>query len=424
MSGALLITLLTLFALGVPIAVALALACVTTIVGFTNLPLLLVPQQLFIAIAKWPLVAVPFFILAGLLMDAGGISHRLVDLAKSLLGRLQGALAVSSVLACMVFAAISGSSVATVFAVGAIIVPAMVRHGYPAPFAAALLAAAAELGVIIPPSIPMILYGVAADVSIGELFVAGIGPGLMIGAALALYAWCICRRRGWGRADGADRLALRPAIRRSSLALGMPGLVLGGIYAGAFTPTEASVVAVAYALGLGLAAYRSLRIDMLVPLFGKAVVGSSSILFIIAAAGACNFLITRAGVPAAVGAWIAAHFADPPLFLLAVNVLLFVIGMFVETSASILVLAPILAPVAIKLGIDPVHFGVVMVVNLALGMITPPFGVNLFAACRVATLTFDRLFGELIPLVGVVLICLIAITYLPVISLGLRDLVF
>lgn len=424
MTATMLVTMCTLFLLSVPVAVAVGLSAVAGMTLYTPLPLVLVAQQAFSALDKFPLAAVPFFILAGNLMGEGGISRRLVDFAKSLVGGVQGGLACTCILTCMIFAAVSGSSVATTFAIGAILIPAMVKHGYPVSFAASLQASAAELGVIIPPSIPMILYGVAAEVSIGELFVAGFGPGILIAGALMLSVWVWCRIRGYGKTDREGRLAVLPATRAAALALMMPVIILGGIYGGVFTPTEASIVAVFYALIVSCFVYRELDLAGVLVILRKSVVSSSVIMLIIAMAGLFSFLLTRAGIPAQIGAYIIASFDSGWTFLLAVNLFLFVIGMFIETSAAIIVLAPILAPVAISFGIDPVHFGMVMVVNLALGMITPPFGVNLFAACAVARISLDRMTKSLLPFIGVVLACLMLITYLPWISLALRDLVY
>ncbi len=424
MTTMMIITMCALFALSVPVAVSIGLAGIAGIHFFTQMPLLLVAQQLFVAVDKFPLAAVPFFILAGNLMEAGGISARLVDFAKSIVGGVQGGLACTCVLTCMIFASVSGSSVATTFAIGAILIPAMVRHGYPTPFAASLQATAAELGVIIPPSIPMILYGVSVDVSVGELFVAGFGPGLLIGAALMLFVWLWCRRTGHGTEDRKERLPFTQAAREAGWALMMPVIILGGIYGGIFTPTEASVVAVFYALAVGILVYRTLSWTRLLEVLRKSVISSSVIMLVIAAAGLFSFLISRAGIPAAIGAWLIENFDSPGSYLIAVNAFLFIVGMFIETSASIIVLAPILTPVAIQLGIDPVHFGLVMVVNLALGMITPPFGVNLFAACTVAGISLDRIATHLLPFVLVVFACLMAITYVPAISLLPRDWIY
>jgi TRAP-type C4-dicarboxylate transport system permease large subunit len=441
-------------------------------IQITNVNMLVAVKEMFSSINKFPLAAIPFFILAGNLMETGGISRRLVDFAKSLVGGVQGGLPMTCVLTCMIFAAVSGSSVATTFAIGAILIPALIKHGYPTPYAAALQATSAELGVIIPPSIPMILYGVAAEVSIGEMFIAGFGPGLLIGGALMLFVYLWCKWKGWGKTDGDGRLPLStaasdlafvagfgavvwlarlvtadetshllapgaylalflvvPRLRRiatahAGLALLMPVIILGGIYGGIFTPTEASAVAVFYALLVGMVVYGEIDLSNLYTILKKSVISSAVIMFIIANAGLFAYLITRAGVPDAIGQWLKDVLQSPGMFLLGVNVALFLIGMFIETSASIIVLAPILAPVAMFFGIDPVHFGIVMVVNLALGMITPPFGVNLFAACTVARISLDRIVTQLIPFVLVVLGCLMLITYVPALSLGLRDFVY
>jgi C4-dicarboxylate transporter, DctM subunit len=471
MSLAMLLTMLLCFALTVSVAVSIGLSALVGI-QVSNVNMLIAVKEMFSAINKFPLAAIPFFILAGNLMETGGISRRLVEFAKSLVGGVQGGLPMTCVLTCMIFAAVSGSSVATTFAIGAILIPALIKHGYPTPWAAALQATSAELGVIIPPSIPMILYGVSAEVSIGELFIAGFGPGLLIGGGLMLFVFLWCRYKGWGKNDGEGRLSARtaavdlafiagfgvvvwvtrrvtadetmhllapagylvlflvvPALRRiatthAGLALLMPVIILGGIYGGIFTPTEASAVAVFYALLVGMAVYGEINLTSLYAILKKSVVSSSVIMFIIANAGLFAYLITRAGVPDAIGLWLKDILQTPFLFLLGVNLALFIIGMFIETSASIIVLAPILAPVAAHFGVDPVHFGIVMVVNLALGMITPPFGVNLFAACTVARISLDRIVTQLIPFVLVVLACLMLITYVPGISLFLRDLVY
>ncbi len=423
MTTAMVLTMVLCFALTISVAVSIGLAALVGI-HVSNVNMLVAVKEMFSAINKFPLAAIPFFILAGNLMETGGISRRLVEFAKSLVGGVQGGLPMTCVLTCMIFAAVSGSSVATTFAIGAILIPALIKHGYPTPYAAALQATSAELGVIIPPSIPMILYGVAAEVSIGELFIAGFGPGLLIGGALMLFVYLWCKWKGWGKNDGDGRLGVGRATVQAGWALLMPVIILGGIYGGIFTPTEASAVAVAYALVVGMFIYREIRLKDLLPIFRKSVISSSVIMFIIANAGLFAYLITRAGVPDAIGVYLKGVLQDPLLFLLGVNAALFLIGMFIETSAAIIVLAPILAPVALFFGVDPVHFGIIMVVNLALGMITPPFGVNLFAACTVARISLDRIITQLIPFVLVVLACLMVITYVPAISLTLRDLLY
>ena len=423
MTSAMLLTMVLCFALTISVAVSIGLASLVGI-QVSNVNMLVAVKEMFSSINKFPLAAIPFFILAGNIMETGGISRRLVEFGKSIVGGVQGGLPMTCVLTCMIFAAVSGSSVATTFAIGAILIPALIKHGYPAPYAAALQATSAELGVIIPPSIPMILYGVSAEVSIGELFIAGIGPGLLIGGALMLFVYLWCKLKGWGHNDGDGRLSLGRATLQAGWALMMPVIILGGIYGGIFTPTEASAVAVFYALFVGMVIYREIGPGDLLAILKRSVISSSVIMFIIANAGLFAYLITRAGVPDAIGLWLKEVLKEPYLFLLGVNLALFLIGMFIETSAAIIVLGPILAPVAVFFGVDPVHFGIVMVVNLALGMITPPFGVNLFAACTVARLSLDRIITQLIPFVLVVLACLMAITYMPAISLTLRDWVY
>ncbi|MCP5261034.1 MAG: TRAP transporter large permease [Burkholderiaceae bacterium] len=423
MSFVMISTMALCFALSVSVAVSIGLAAIAGM-QMNNAHMLISVKEMFNSLNKFPLAAIPFFILAGNIMETGGISRRLVEFAKSVVGGVQGGLPMTCVLTCMIFAAVSGSSVATTFAIGAILIPALVKHGYPKPYAAALQATSAELGVVIPPSIPMILFGVAAEVSIGELFIAGFGPGVLIGGSLMLFVYLHSKWKGWGKEDGDGRMGIVKATWQAGFALFMPVIILGGIYGGIFTPTEASAVAVFYALLVGGVIYREISLADLARILKKSVMSSAVIMFIIANAGLFAFLITRAGVPDAIGHWLEEVLKSPAMFLLGINVALFFIGMFIETSAAILVLAPILVPVAVHFGIDPIHFGLIMVVNLALGMITPPFGVNLFAACTVARISLDRIIVHLIPFVLVILACLLIITYVPSVSLTLRDLVY
>lgn len=424
MSQLMVLSMLVFFGLTVPVAVAIGLAAIFGVGLDGRMTWLVIAQQLYAALDKYPLVAVPFFILAGNLMEAGGISDRMVDFAKSVVGGVQGGLACSCVFTCMIFAAVAGSSVATTFAVGAILIPAMVKVGYPTSFAAALQASAAELGVIVPPSIPMILFAVSTDTSVGEIFIAGVGPGLLLAVALMGYVWFFAKRHGYGKHDGDGRLPLWASFKRAWLALLMPVIILGGIYGGIFTPTEASAVAVVYALVVGIFVYRQLNLETIGRTFRRSVISTAIIMFIIANAGVFGFLLNRAGIPMALGVWLGQIFSSEITFLLGINFALFVIGMFIETSASIVVLAPLLLPVAMQFGVDPSHFGVIMVVNLALGMVTPPFGVNLFAACTVANISIEKLVRPLLPFVGVVVCCLMIITYWPDLSLYFRDVVY
>lgn len=416
--------LIALFALSIPIAVAIALTAVIGLYFFSSVPLQVVPQRMFVGLDSFPLMAVPFFILAGHIMSNGGIANRMVEFARSLVGGIQGGLACTCVVTCMMFAAISGSSVATTFAIGAILIPAMVARGYPPPMAASIQASSAELGIIIPPSVPLILYGVSTETSITQLFLAGFGPGLMIGLALIVMVIIWCRVKGYGAQDGDLRSPIWPAFRSAFLALLMPVIIIGGIYGGIFTPTEASAVAVLYGLFLGMVVYRTIKPSDLPRIFRESALSAGSIMLIIAAASILSFVIGRSGLASDIGAWAQHTFDNRYTFLFAINMLLLVVGMFIETSAAILILAPILAPIAIGFGIDPVHFGIVIVVNLALGMFTPPLGVNLFAAAQVAKLPVEQLFRFLLPPVLTIITCLMLITYVPMISLFLRDLLF
>ena len=417
MNSALGLSLAILFILGVPIAVAIGLASVIGIEAHGRLPLLLVAQRMFTGIDSFPLMAIPLFILAGNLMAAGGISQRLVELAKSLVGGMQGGLACTCVLTCMLFASVSGSSVATTFAIGAILIPAMVKHHYPRPLAASVQASSAELGVLIPPSIPLILYGVSTDTSIGRLFVAGLGPGVVVAGSLMVLVLVICRLRGIGKADGRDRQSPGAALLAALPALLAPIVILGGIYTGVFTPTEASAVAVVTALVTGMLIYRELKLKYLPDILKRTIISISVIMVIISAAALFSFLITRSGLPNEIAILFREVFESRIAFLLAVNILLLIVGMFIETSAAILVLAPILAPIAVSYGVDPVHFGLIIVVNLALGMITPPLGVNLFAACAVAKLRIAEIMPQLVWFVLMVFAALMIITYVPQITL-------
>lgn len=415
--------MVVLMVASIPIAFAITLASIYGL-WHADLSLLIVPQKLFQSLDYESLLALPLFILAGNIMEQSGISRRLVEFAKSIVGGLQGGLPMSCVVTCMIFAAVSGSSVATTFAVGAILIPALVRHNYPRTFAASLQATSAELGVIIPPSIPMILYGVTAEVSIGELFIAGIGPGVLIGAALLVYVFVWCRVTGNGLDDHKERMPLGRALLQAAFPLGMPVLILGGIYGGIFTPTEAAAVAVAYSLLLGVFIYREIDLSNIGAIMQKSLLSTSIIMMIIAAAGLFGYLVTLSGAPTMLTGWLIGYFDAQWTFLLTMTAFLFVVGMFFETSAAILILVPILVPAANAFGVDPIHFGIMIIVNLALGMITPPFGVNLFAASAVANVRVEHMIRSLLPFVLVVLTCLLIITFVPAVSLYLRDLAF
>lgn len=409
-------------AIGVPIAATLGLV---TLYGLyaRGIPLVSAIQSMFASLDSFSLMAVPFYILAGNIMQAGGISDRLVRLTNAMVGWLRGGLGAAAVLTSMIFACISGSSSATTAAVGATTIPAMAKKGYPKSFAASLVAASGELGAIIPPSLPMIIYGLVTNASIGALFIAGIIPGLMIGGSLVVLVFV------WAAIQGFDRtVSVTPAewlsgvlraFGDSVLSLFMPVLILGGIYSGIFTPTEASVVAVAYGLFISMAIYREVSWAEMGRVFIRSGLTSAGILLIVAVAAAFGFVLTINRIPHQVGEWIGTVAGDPISFLILVNVLLLIVGMFLETLAAIVILAPILAPVAASYGISPIHFGIVMIVNLAIGMLTPPIGVNLFIASEVAGLKVEKMIRALLVFITVLLINLALISYLPFLSTAL-----
>ncbi|MEQ5837333.1 TRAP transporter large permease [Marinobacter sp. NFXS9] len=421
MNAALVTSMIVLLFSSVPVAVAIGVASIVGILVFGHLPLLIVPQRMFAGLDSFPLMAVPLFILAGNIMSRGGISVRLVDLAKSLVGGLRGGLGAACVITCLMFAAVSGSSVATTFAIGAILIPAMVKNGYPTSMATSIQATSAELGVLIPPSIPLILYGVATETSVGQLFLGGFGPGLLITLTLLLTVYIVCRVRRVGLDDGLDRIPFGRALWSAIPALAVPVIILGGIYTGIFTPTEASAVAVAAALIVGRFIYGDLSLADLPVIFRTTAISTTSIMLIISAASLFSFLIARSGLTSDIAGLFYGAFDSEVTFLLAINILLLIVGMFVETSAAILVLAPILTPIAVSFGVSPVHFGLIVVVNLALGMVTPPLGVNLFAACAVANTSIDKIIPQLLWFVVAIFASLMVITYVPAITLAPVD---
>lgn len=417
MIGSMIAGMLAFMFAGIPIGIAIALAGLVGLLVFTELPMLVLAQQFIVSLDNFAYIAIPMFILAGNLMSTGGVSQRMLDFAMALVRGMKGGLAATCVLGCMIFASVSGSSVATTFAIGAVLIPAMVKQGYPVGFASALQASSAELGVIIPPSIPLLLYGMSTGTSIGDLFIAGVGPGLLVAVALLSLVIVTSWLRDYAPIDPSMRRSIRKSAWNAMLAMLMPVIIIGGIYGGIVTPTEASVVAVVYAMLLGAFVYRELTVVSFIEALKMTAISSSFIMFTIGAAGFFSFILEYTGAMAAIGAYMSSTFDHAWSFLLAVNVLLFVVGMFVDPAVAILVIAPLLHPVAVSLGVDPVHFGLVMIVNLAIGMFTPPVGVNLFSVCSIAKVPLERVIPYLIPFVLTVGACLMLITYFPIIAL-------
>ncbi|GED30116.1 TRAP transporter large permease [Brevibacillus centrosporus] len=422
MGTVLFLTLLVLLIINVPIAVALGLSVVVAFMVEGNIPLLVVIQKMFNGTDSFPLMAVPFFLLAGKLMETGGISARLIKFANTLVGTLPGGLAIVAVMGCTFFAAISGSSAATTAAVGGILIPHMVKKGYDVRFSAALHAAGGTIGVMIPPSVPMVLYGVAASTSINDLFIAGIGPGILVAISLIAYSFWISKKNGWGGGEKHSLLDVWKAFKDAILAILMPVIILGGIYGGIFTSTEAAVVAVVYGLVVGLFVYREIKWKDLGEIFSSSATMTAVIMLIIATANAFGFIMTRENIPQEIAQFMLGITDSAFITLLIINVLLLILGTFMETAVTIILMTPILLPITNALGIDPVLFGVIMVVNSAIGMLTPPVGLNLLVAGNIAKLSNSAIERAAIPFLVLLCVDLMLITYVPEISLWLVNL--
>lgn len=418
----LVIALLVLFVASVPIAMSLGMAAIPTLIE-RGIPFIAIPQVIFESLDSFALMALPLYILAGKLMQFGGIASRLVDFAKALVSWVRGGLAAAVVLTSMLFATISGSSAATAAAIGSMLIPEMEKQKYPRPFSAAVTASSGELGVIIPPSVAMVIYGVITGVSITDLFIAGFLPGLMIAVSLMTTAILIAWIRGYGERQpfslGPWARNVGGSLWRASLSLFLPVIILGGIFGGIFTATEAAVVAVFYAMFLSLVVYREISVGDLPRIFASAAVTSAVVMIIVAFAAMFAFALHLLRAPQQLGMLLTTITENPILFLLLVNLFLLIVGMFMETFAAIVILGPILSPIAVSYGIDPVHFGLIMIVNLAVGMVTPPVGVNLFIACGIARISMEQLMRPLAIFLGVLIINLMIITYVPSISLAL-----
>lgn len=424
MDIALLLLLLIFFlVMTVPIGIALGLATAITMYFSSPVPLTMIAQTAFAGIDSFPLLAIPFFMLAGSLMGYGGISKRLVGFAESLVGFMIGGLAMVTITACMFFAAISGSGPATVSAIGSFMIPAMKEKRYGGPFAAALSAAAGSIGVIIPPSIPFVIYGVVSGASVGEMFLSGVMPGLVIGTSLMAYSYFVAKKRGYPCSNKPrDLKNLWLSFKDAVWALLVPVIILGGIYGGIFTPTEAAVVGVVYAMIIGKFVYRELDFKMLREAYKDTVVVNGATTFMLGLSMAFATYLTMEEIPVRVGAWIVGVSSSKYVVLLMVNVMFLAVGCFIDNISSMIILTPIFLPVMVKLGVEPVHFGLFMTVALAIGFITPPYGANLFVASAVSGERIDGISKEIFPLVAVMIACLMLFTYFPVFSMGLVDL--
>ncbi len=406
---------------GVPIAIILGITTTVALYLFTNTPLQILTQQLFNALDKFILLAIPFFIVAGSIMTKGAIARRLIDFVNALVGWFPGGLAIAGVLACIFFAAISGSSPATVVAIGSIMIPALIKGGYGERFSLGLITVSGSLGIVIPPSIPMILYCLVMNVSVAEMFMAGVLPGLLIGAALIAYTYVVAKRHNWRIEKKASIKEVFRTARRGFWALLLPVIVLGGIYSGVFTPTEAAAVSVVYALLVEMFIYKEFGIKDLTKVCEEAAILSACLLFILSCAMTFIWLLTAQQIPNQLADLIMLHIHTPWMFLLTVNILFLVLGCFMDDVSAMLVLAPLFLETLNRYGIDLVHFGIVMVLNIQMGMLTPPFGLNLFVSSGITGQPLATIARGVMPFLFIMLIALLVVTYVPAISLLLPN---
>ncbi len=413
---------LLLTIIGVPVAFSLCLSVGYILVANMHMPLVMIPQILYTGIDSFSFMAVPFFMLAGSFMSAGGVTKRLVSFAQSLVGSLWGGLAQVVCVAGMFFAAISGSSAATTAAIGTTMIDEMEKKGYKRDFAAATVAAAGTVGIVIPPSITMVVYGVVAGVSVGELFVGGFAPGILMGLSMMLVAYIISKKNGW-KGDGTFTVkGVFVAFKDSFFALLTPVIIIGGIYGGIFTPTEAAAVAAVYGLVVGVFIYKELKVKDLPELIFKAVINTVIIMFIVGASKVFGWMLTNLRIPQQLAEAFMSADMSPLLFLAIVNILFLVAGTMVNASSAIVILTPIVLPIALSLGINPVFFGVLMVVNLAIGTITPPVGLDLFVASAITKIPIERLIKVIMPYLLIMLVDLVILTYIPGIIMFLPNL--
>lgn len=409
---------IALLAVSVPVAISLGLASAVALLYSGKVSSSYIAQGLVTSIDSFPLMAVPFFILAGDLMGQGGLSRRLLNVANVFFGRYTGGLAIIAVVTCLFFAAISGSGPATVAAIGGLLLPAMAKEGYDKGYSVGLIASAGSIGIIIPPSIPMIIYAVSANVSITQMFLAGVVPGFLIGLALILVAYLKARKEKYvGNTERFSAAQKWQAIWDAKWALLVPVIILGGIYGGVFTPTEAAAIGVIYGFVVGLFIHKELKLRDLYKVIAESALTSATVIVIVGTATIFGRVLAIERIPFMIADYIVSLTDNPILILLLINVLLMFVGMFMETLAAIIILVPILLPVVVAVGVDPVHFGIVMIVNLAVGMVTPPVGVNLFVGARVGETTLEKASVGAIPFILIMIVVLLVITYIPAISL-------
>ncbi len=417
-------TLIVCFLLNVPIGFALGMAALASLIASGSMPIAMIPQRMVAGANSFPLLAIPFFMLAGAIMERGGVSRRIVNLASALVGHITGGLAAVSIVACTFFAAISGSTPATAAAVGGLTIPEMEKRGYARSYASAVVASASCLGVIIPPSITMVIFGIVANVSVGQLLIGGILPGLFLSFILLCVNYVRSRQLGYPTEDRRTWRERWKTFSDAVWGLMMPVIILGGIMTGVFTPTESAAIAVVYGLFVSFFIYRELGLRDLVPIFYKASLNSAMIMLLIAAASPFGWIMTIEQVPQIASTAILGLSSNMYVIYILMLVIYLILGTFMETGAIILLVVPIFAPIAEHLGIDMIQFGVVTVIALAIGMATPPVGIALFATCAIADITIGQLTRKIIPFLIALIIGLFILAFVPVISTFLPELLF
>ena len=420
MSGIIIFALLlALMLTGMPVSISLGLTVLTFIFAFTDVPVEAVALKLFTGIEKFEIMAIPFFILAGNFLTHGGVARRMINFASSMVGHWHGGLGLAAVVACALFAAVSGSSPATVVAIGSILLPAMVKAGFPKEFGAGVITTAGGLGILIPPSIVMVMYSITTNTSVGELFMAGVIPGALLALLLGLTTWWRAKKGNYPRLPKASWNQRLKALRESIWGLLLIVIVMGGIYSGMFTPTEAAAMSAVYAFIVAVFVYKDLTLKDVPRMLLNSANMSAMLLYIITNAVLFSFVLANENVPQQLADWLINMGLGPIAFLLVVNILLLIAGNFMEPSSIILILAPILFPVAVQLGIDPIHFGVLIVVNMEIGMCTPPVGLNLYVASGITKMGITELTVAVWPWLLTMLAFLGLVTYVPMISLWL-----
>ncbi len=411
--------LLVLMLTGMPISISLGLTVLTFLFTMTDVPIQSVALKLFTGIEKFEIMAIPFFILAGNFLTHGGVARRMINFATAMVGHWHGGLALAGVVACALFAAVSGSSPATVVAIGSIILPAMVKQGFPRKFGAGVITVSGALGILIPPSLVMVMYAVATNTSVGALFMAGVIPGLVLAFLLGLTTWVIAKKNNYPRLPKASLRVRLSTFREAIWGLMLIVIVIGGIYSGVFTPTEAAAMSAVYAFVIAVFVYKDMPLRGVVNILLSSASMSAMLLYIITNAVLFSFVLANENIPQAIADWIVANQFGVLAFLLVTNLLLLAAGNFMEPSSIVLIMAPILFPVAMKLGIDPVHFGILIVVNMEVGMCHPPVGLNLYVASGITKMGITELTVAVMPWLMTMLGFLVVVTYWPPLSIWL-----